>query len=861
MTEMPSALVPGSQAGQQDAQTTLLEQLARRVSREQDLQSRLDRLAEAVAAIPGIHGALVAAWDGSHPTAYGITQLSFSVGSLPFTTLADLDKSIPQDGSWSETVSDRLQLVGAAMSSTSSVRAMRLVDSGTLLGIIVVGQASPADSTSALDCFESALEHFRWLIRETLSLERARYFQHLREMERDDLGRVRNIEPEHIAQELKRVFRADAVTILLWEQEKLYLSATTDEELAKKVVTYDPGEGLTGYIFSTDTPFRLANAFDRNEVRIQSQREYNREPAVNPETLSKNETPVRFLGVPMRHGDRVRGVVRMLRRESAAPFSPTEQDALQHFADLLGFAMHSAWRLLLADSIMDADTEAICITRYEPGEGYATPIMVWADRGTERLFNLQLEQIKGMDARDFYAEGEYQKIREVLDAAIANQQQETERIKTKVRRFNSPGDELRFVDISYRLLTSPFVQPKTHYTLAVIRDITEAQRKSDQHVRLVTLLDKQGLAYFRADKNGLTLESSAAESRLTGYDLKRLKGMPRESLYCDPSDRSKLLKLVHERDGQLVHTTQHLKRIDGTPFFAEGMIHLMKDDDQPAGYEGLYEDVTDRLRLQGFLDTDSEKPLTKRELYEKLEEANRFQLLFMTSLSHQLRSPLGALLGQLKNFKEGITDAARFSQRLHYAIGQVKVCSLLVANLTYMDKILRREAFDLRPINISKIAIETGLDFKHIAREGKIRIEVDGGSLDRHLPGVKGHPELIRQVFVNLIDNAVKYSVPNSTIRLCGREKPGVKYLEISNRGLRIPRTERKRIFERGVRMQAAEDLIPDGSGLGLWLVKKILDVHGGTILCTEILRGNHECTCFQIDFQTKSGAGRRVVN
>jgi PAS domain S-box-containing protein len=393
----------------------------------------------------------------------------------------------------------------------------------------------------------------------------------------------------------------------------------------------------------------------------------------------------------------------------------------------------------------------------------------------------------------------------------------------------------------------------------VIRDITESQTQAEQHDRLMELLAKKGLVYFRADKDGRTVESSPAESKLTRYSSDELLGMNRELLYDEPSNRNKLIREVDQSDGRLVHTTQHLKRKNGTLFWAEGVIHLLKDaDGQTAGYEGLYEDVTERLQLQGFLDVDTKSTLRDQEFYRKLKENVHFQLLFMSSVGHQLRSPLGALVQQLVNFQEGITDADRFQQRLKYVIGQARVCTLLVENLTFMDKILRGESFELKPVGLAKLAIETKLNFEHLALDKNLAINVDDKSLDKH-PQVWGHRELIRQVLVNIVDNAIKYSVPSSHIRICGRLDQKGHYLQITNRGLPIPRQHRNRIFERGFRTREAEALIPAGTGLGLWLVRKICFAHGATIHCTEILEDNEQRTAFQISFPL--GEMRRSID
>ncbi len=168
-----------------------------------------------------------------------------------------------------------------------------------------------------------------------------------------------------------------------------------------------------------------------------------------------------------------------------------------------------------------------------------------------------------------------------------------------------------------------------------------------------------------------------------------------------------------------------------------------------------------------------------------------------------------------------------------------------------MDKILRGETFELMPVNLAKLAVETKLNFAHLLPEKKLRIEIDEKSLRQKLD-VSGHQELLRQILVNLLDNAIKYSIPGSRIRMCGCHDPQRHYFQISNRGLPIPREDRERIFERGFRMPHAQALIPAGTGLGLWLVRKIATAHDATIRCAEILEDGEKRTAFQIFFPAK---------
>jgi PAS domain S-box-containing protein len=836
--------------------------IAERMPLSNNLASRLDMLAAAAAKLPGVSGALVAACVGDgRPLAYGIEKLSLVNGKMPLIVLRELTDVVAAKDEWVELTAEQCGLF--EMSGEGYLSARRLADAGGAVGLLLLHLNSL--KTGILADFEKSLSFIAWVIPDSIKLEQTQRIERLRRLELEELGLIEPIRTSRIAAALKEIFCAQEVTILWREQGRLFLSATTDEKVAQKNVVYDPGVGFTGHILETGKSTILWDATDPNEVRTKlgDQVEQSRGTVAQyPEALAESGRPFQFLAVPMRMaksqlspdqvGDReglfeTHGVIRLLREESDPPFTATERDDLQHFADLLGLSMLSAWRWTLTEHILHGETEAICITRNDmerDSSGYAVPKIVYCDPGGEALFGGTDGRLRGIDARDLYAGGEYDKVRSALRVALARGVFVAGPIRTRLRRFPlQKGEEVRPAEISYRLLHSPFVVPSAYYTIAVIRDITERQY-------LVEMLDSKGLAYFRSNKDGKTVETSKAECELTGYSEKELEGKLREDLYSNPADRERLMDRVRKADGKFVHVRERLKRKDGSWFWAEGFFRLLKDRDQlAAGTEGLYEDVTDRLKLQGFLDVEPGNLLKGHELYSKLEENARFQLVFMTSLSHQLRSPLGALIGHLENFSKGSTDASRFANHLKYCIGQARVCGQLVTNLTYMDRILRDESFEFQKTRLARLVIETKIDYESVAEKSGIRFQIKDSEIDRLLPEIWAHDGLLRQVFINLYDNAIKYSVPGSAVWVRGIEAVGTKYLQISNEGFRVPREDRERIFDQGVRLPKAKAWITDGSGLGLWLVRKILDAHGATIRCTEIYEHGKDRTAFQITF------------
>jgi PAS domain S-box-containing protein len=527
--------------------------------------------------LPHLFGVMIVGYDSSRrPIAYGTNKLFLNAEGAPFFFLEDIELRMSDEVSWFPFPES-----GVGISMERAEKARILNDNGERVGLIVVQIKSPSAAQASLGVIDDALRYLIWAIRDGIRIESTRISQETHTLTLGALAQSEVTRPQLIAEHAQSIFRGDIVTILMREDNEFRLFATTDIKLKNRHAgTYALGDKLSEYVFKTGRTLRLRNSRSGEAVCEQLDRDLElRFQTEYPEWLLRSDEPFRLLIVPvflgreqsdlqvsreLTHGDNpgpyednlnVKGVVHILRRNYAAPFSAAELEGLQKLADF---------------------------------------------------------------------------------CALATQAQEV------------------------------------------------AGTKENQH--LGALLEKKGLAYYRADLEDQTMETSTAECQLTGYEPKELLKMSRRMLYRDFGDRYKLIERVRKADGKLVEYRERLKRRDGTLFWAEGVTHLLKDSSgSEIGYEGLYEDVTDRLRLQGFLELESDNILEERELYNKLKQNVRLQLLFVTSLGHQLRSPLGALVEELKNLRRRITDPRHFSDRLKYSIGQAGVCAQMVANLTYLE--------------------------------------------------------------------------------------------------------------------------------------------------------------------------------
>lgn len=210
-------------------------------------------------------------------------------------------------------------------------------------------------------------------------------------------------------------------------------------------------------------------------------------------------------------------------------------------------------------------------------------------------------------------------------------------------------------------------------------------------------------------------------------------------------------------------------------------------------------------------------------------------LTLLANFIHQIINPLNGVIGTIDNIIDGTVSPDRRDQRLKAARAQLEWTTLLVRNLAYFaDTSLTpgraTKAHESKTCVLPQVIIEAAQFFQEVATSRGIAIELE----DPHTQyATHGSPDLLRQVFMNLFDNAVKYSDDHSKVivRSWPQKKTGDLIIEVTNRGLGFSPFEREKLFEVSFRGKEALDKVRSGTGLGLHICKRIVeDLHGGSI-------------------------------
>ena len=217
---------------------------------------------------------------------------------------------------------------------------------------------------------------------------------------------------------------------------------------------------------------------------------------------------------------------------------------------------------------------------------------------------------------------------------------------------------------------------------------------------------------------------------------------------------------------------------------------------------------------------------------DSLQNSEQRRNDFIANVSHELKTPMTTISGFADGLLDGTIPKEEQDKYLVVIADETRRLSRLVRSMLDLSRmeaagsdLARRREFD-----ISETVISTLLSFE--ARAADKQLDVDLQVPEQHI-NVLGDPDAITRVVYNLMDNAIKFANPGSTLGVRLWKNDGKAYVSVRDTGETIPAEDLPFIFDRFHKSDRSRSLDRDGVGLGLYLVKRILNAHGEDIAVT----------------------------
>lgn len=260
-------------------------------------------------------------------------------------------------------------------------------------------------------------------------------------------------------------------------------------------------------------------------------------------------------------------------------------------------------------------------------------------------------------------------------------------------------------------------------------------------------------------------------------------------------------------------------RKDGTEFPAEASI-AKSGIGATTGFTIVLRDVTERRRIESDL----------HEARWAAEQASMAKSQFLATMSHELRTPLNAIIGfsqvienrlfgdDLDRYVAYASDIRGSGQHLLEMINDILDLSRIESGL---------ETLQLEQVDVAKLIDDSMVLVRERARMAGVTLAV---TVDPDVPEVRLDRRRMRQVVINLLTNAIKFTPSGGRVSVhAGREQGGLA-LVVSDSGVGIPSQHLARVFDPFIQVPEHRALNPEGMGLGLSIVRRICETHGGHI-------------------------------
>lgn len=347
----------------------------------------------------------------------------------------------------------------------------------------------------------------------------------------------------------------------------------------------------------------------------------------------------------------------------------------------------------------------------------------------------------------------------------------------------------------------------------VATDITEFKqmekklKQSKESLRAI--IDSSPNAITVTDLNGKIIDCNQATLDMHGFSVKEELIGKDALILIAGKDRQMALENMRKtlREGNIKDVEYIFVTKDGREFPAELSASVIRDSSgKPVGFMAITKDITERKRV------------------------DRVKSEFVSLASHQLRTPLAIMSWYSEMLLNEKTGKLNVEQKKYLDVIYTTNQQLgrLVNVLLDVSRIeIGTLGINPRPTNLVDLANNALSELQPQIRNKKLKIEKN---YDKEPPIINVDSNIMQIIFRNLLSNAVKYTPEGGRVKLLIKKQKSDVLIEISDSGYGIPRTQQSQIFSKFFRGDNIKEKAPDGNGLGLYIVRSVLEESGGKI-------------------------------
>ncbi|HYO13498.1 MAG TPA: ATP-binding protein [Thermoanaerobaculia bacterium] len=351
-----------------------------------------------------------------------------------------------------------------------------------------------------------------------------------------------------------------------------------------------------------------------------------------------------------------------------------------------------------------------------------------------------------------------------------------------------------------------------------------ALRESEERYRRIVETARE--AIWSVDAGARTTYANPRFAEMLGYTVDEILGRNAfDFIHPDHKDDSRE-QWERRRRGLRDRQELLLIRRDGSPLWvASSSTPVYDGEGRFAGAVTMMTDITDLKHAEAEREEILARERTARA---EAETANRLKDEFLATVSHELRTPLSAMIGWVHLLRVGGLDAATTERALATIDRNIRAQAQIIDEILDVSRIIRGSlTLSLQPVDLAALLHQVVESVRPAAQSKGIGVHT---TVDPTVTPVNGDPDRLQQVVWNLLSNALKFTPGGGRVEVrLERQEAGLR-LSVADTGQGIAPEFLPHVFERFRQADSSTTRVHGGLGLGLSIVRHLVELHGGTV-------------------------------